>query len=793
MGLGRRGYNGRVEGIGAGTMGFISRALCICLAFAAVTCQAAPKDEFTDSIRPVLAQNCGTCHNPNSKNRASFLKANTQQDIEANRGLWRNVAAQLRNRTMPPVESKLTEDDRLRVAAWIDHRLRETACSVGDYAGAVALRRLNRREYHNTIRDLLGIDYNVSELFPNDGTGGSGFDTNGETLFIPPLLMERYMEAAQQILDRAIVTPDLSRSFPIPRELAPGNPLSITTNIYLDGDYDVRVPVERKEDTGTLALKVDGGTPVPLSLQAPGGRGGGGAGGRGAPRPPTYAVRVRLARGMRVLRLLAEGAPVTPTELSVQQRPSSPSPEKLALHYRLFGMEPGAEILQPRKAAEQILRSFVRKAYRRLVDTTDIAPLLTLYDRAAQRGDPFEERIKLALRAVLVGPDFLFKLEHRSDQPGIYPISQYELASRLSYFLWSTMPDDELNSLAAQGRLQDPDVLSAQLDRMLDDPRSRAFTGTFIGQWLGTQELGGRLFPMLTELQSYYTPPVAADLRAEPVLIFERIVGENRSLLELLNGDYTYLTERLVKFYQLEDVFKDLYGSQPQLVRWPDNRRAGVLNTGAVMAMTSHYRQTSPVLRGAWVLETVLGTPVPPPPPDVPALAAVKCEENCAETAKTAVGMRNRILTHRVNPACSACHNLMDPIGFALENFDWTGRWRETEFDRSPIDATGTLPSGEKFNGPAELRQVLLAKKDDFLRHLTGKLLGYALGRSLQDGDSCTVQRLSDSLQKDNYRARTLLREIVLSIPFRNSQGGQVAIEAAAPPPPKRTAPMVVK
>jgi mono/diheme cytochrome c family protein len=781
-------------------------AVGVLVAFAA---PAATKDEFAESIRPVLAQNCAACHNSNNpKNRVNFLKANTIQDIESNRGLWRNVAAQLRNRTMPPVETKLTEDDRLRVATWIDRRLQQTACAVGDFAGAVALRRLNRREYHNTIRDLLGVDYNVSELFPNDGTGGSGFDTNGETLFIPPLLVERYMEAAQQILDRAIITPDLVKTFtaaellPVQpssaqRDLAPGKELSAMISVYLDGDYSVQVAVERKDGMGTLALKVDGATGVPLvAQQGRGGFGGGagqGRGGRGAARPPVYAVQVRLARGLRVLSLTSEGAPVTVIGLTLQQKLSTPSPEKLALHYRLLGIEPGAEPLQARKAAEQILRSFLRKAYRRPVETADVAPLMTLYDRAAQRGDPFEERIKLPLKAVLAGPDFLFKLEHRSDKPGIYPIGQYELASRLSYFLWSTLPDDELNSLAAQGRLQDPKVLAAQVDRMLDDPKSRTFTSTFIGQWLGTQDLGGRVAPMLTELQTYYTPPVAADLRAEPVLLFERILGENRSLLELLSADYTYMTERLVKFYQLENQFKDLHGNQPQLVKWPDNRRAGIMNLGAVMAMTSHYRQTSPVLRGAWVLETLLGTPVPPPPPNVPTLEAVKCEDNCAQMAKTAVGMRQRILSHRVNPACSACHNLMDPIGFAMENFDWTGRWRDKEFDGAAIDASGTLPSGEKFNGPAELRQVLLDKKEDFLRHLTGKLLGYALGRSLQDGDSCTVQKLASKLQQDDYHARTLIREIVLSIPFRNTQGGQIAVETLPPPPPKRTQPMVVK
>jgi hypothetical protein len=335
-------------------------------------------------------------------------------------------------------------------------------------------------------------------------------------------------------------------------------------------------------------------------------------------------------------------------------------------------------------------------------------------------------------------------------------------------------------------------VLSDQVERMLDDPKSQAFASTFIGQWLGTQDLGGRAAPMLTELNTFYTPPVAADLRAEPILIFERILGENRSLLELLTADYTYMTNRLVKFYQLEDKFKDFNSDEPKLVEWPDNRRAGIMNLGAVMAITSHYRQTSPVLRGAWVLDTLLGTPVPPPPPNVPQLESVKCDDNCAVTAKTAVGMRQTILAHRANPSCAACHQLMDPMGFALENFDWTGRWRDKEFDGSAIDASGSLPSGEKFNGPAELRQVLLGKKDDFLRQLTGKVLGYALGRSLQDGDSCTVQHLAQTLEKDNYRARTLIREIVLSIPFRNSQGGHVTIEEP-PPPPKRVTQMVIK
>ncbi|MEJ7605761.1 MAG: DUF1592 domain-containing protein [Bryobacteraceae bacterium] len=741
------------------------------LALAAATLVNAQKDEFSKSIRPGLVENCVACHNPkNPKNHINFLKAESSQDMERNRGLWKNVAAQLRNRTMPPTESKLTEDDRLRISSWIDTQLSKTACNLGDFAGAVAVRRLNRREYHNTIRDLLGIDFNVTEALPADGTGGAGFDTNGETLFVPPLLMERYMEAAQQIADRSIVSPKLLKTYApadmlprlaaaaSPRVVASGQEVSVSVPVYLEGDYDVTVAVERREVMGKLLLKVDGLAGVPLL--APQGRGGGPPG-----RMPPYRIQVRLGRGLRMLSIVAEGNPVPIQGLTVEQKGDPPSAEKLAVHYRLLGVEPGEEPLQARKAAQQILRRFLRKAYRRPVQQPDIDRLLVLYDRADKRGDPFEERMKLALRGVLAGPDFLFKIERRNEKPGIHALGPHELAVRLSYFLWSTMPDEELSALADRNLLQEPKTLIAQVERMLEDPRARTFISTFVGQWLGTQDLGGRVFPMLTELQAYYNPATAADLRAEPILLLENIINENGSLMDLLTSNYTFLTQRTVKYYQLEARFPDIRDNSFHRVQWPDNRRAGVMGMASVMAMTSHYRQTSPILRGAWVLETLLGTQIPPPPPNVPQLEPVDCKDNCVEKAKTAVNMRQKILDHRANPACSACHNLMDPIGFALENFDWTGRWRDKEFDGSAIDASGSLPSGESFNGPEELRQVMVSKKEEFLRHLTAKMLGYALGRSLQDGDSCTVQRMADILQKDSYRARTLIREIAMSIP----------------------------
>jgi len=765
--------------------------MLLCASFSAVLIFSAPAstDPFTQTIRPILAANCMPCHDPvKSNNPAKFLTAQTAKDIESKRGLWRNVAAQLRNRSMPPIASKITEEERLVVANWVDSRLRETACNVGPFAGAGVLRRLNRRDYHNTIRDLLGVDFAVASILPADGTGGAGFDTNGETLYTGPLLTERYLEAARQILDRAIITPPLVKTLTA-GELSPAKPetksgrpvvsgdeLSASMVMYTEGSYDVHATVARTDPPAKLQMMLDGVSAGPMVVPERGfgrGGGGGGAGGRGQPATAIASITVHLERGMHTFSLVA-GGPGTLNDFTVEQKPEELSSERRALHFRLVGSEPGVDPFQPRKSAQRILAGLLPRAYRRPVKPAEVDRFLALYDRAAERGDPYEERLKLMLQGVLVSPDFLFKMEGRPAKPGIYPLGQYEMANRLSYFFWSTMPDDELMHLAEQGRLQDPKVLSEQVDRMLDDPRSDAFTTSFIGQWLGTQDLGERLVPFINTVASFYNLESAADLRREPVLLFNRIIGENRSLLELLTADYTYLTPRLVKFYQLEGQVQ-LHGNGFELVKWPDNRRAGVLGMAAPLAITATLKQTSPVLRGVWVLETLLGTPVPPPPPNVARLP---------ETEKGAVEptMREMLTQHRSNPACVTCHRLMDPIGFGLENFDGLGRWRDKDSQGRPVDASGVLPSGEKFDGPVELRQALLGKKADFLRHLTGKILGYALGRSLQDGDSCTIQQLTDRIEKDNYRARTLFREIVLSVPFRNTQGGVVNEVTAAPP-----------
>jgi len=740
---------------------------------------AAP-DDFLTKIRPVLAQNCTACHNPaNPRNRINFLKAETATDIETRRGLWRNVSTQLRNRTMPPGEAKISEADRMLVADWIDTRLRTTGCVTGDYAGYVAPRRLNRREWKNTIRDLFGLDVLAPDLFPADEAGGAGFDTNGETLYIPPMMLERYMEAATTVLDRIVVTPPYNKVVlshemsPVTapptgikpsRFLAPGEELSTSVSVFAEGSYTLRVSVERPKLTPfTVEVKADGVSVGKLSYARD-------SGGGATARIATAA----LSRGAHTITVVNGTEKIEFYSLTVDQRPTPVTSEKRALHFRLLGLEAGESPADGRKAARGILARLLPRAYRRPVDTAEVDRLLALYDRGARRGEPFEENVKLALKAVLVSPRFLFKFEENDPKPGMLPVGQYEMASRLSYFLWSTMPDEELMLLAKQGKLQDPAVLAEQVDRMIDDPRSRVFANGFMGQWLGTQEIGGRAVPLLTELQHFYTPEGAADLREQPALFFHHILTNNKSALDLLTANYTFLTERLVKYYELEGKVKLPPGPGFHLVNWPDDRRAGVLGFASVLAMTSHYKQASPVLRGAWVLETLLGTPVPPPPTDVPPLEAAKGE------AKV-MTVRAMLAKHRENTSCAACHNLMDPIGLGLENFDWMGRWRDKETDGTPVNASGALPSGEKFNGPAELRSVLLTRKDEFARQVVSKLLGYALGRGLQDGDQCTVQKLMDTMAKNGYQTRTLIRDIVMSTPFRNSQADAVVTESHAP------------
>ena len=481
--------------------------------------------------------------------------------------------------------------------------------------------------------------------------------------------------------------------------------------------------------------------------------------------PSARSATLHLGRGAHTISLQADAArPIELFGVSISQKKEEPNAERRATHYRLFGTGHEDSPLEPRKEAHVLLKRFLPRAFRRPAAEAEVERFMTMYDRAAERGDPYTERVKLMLKAVLIAPEFLFRMEESGGPAGTHRLNDFELATRLSYFLWSSVPDEELRRLAAEGRLHEDAVLRGQVARLLDDTRSRHFASAFVGQWLGTKDIGGRIAPTVNAVQHYYTPEVAKDMREEPILLFHHLVAANRSLVEFLDSNYAFVNQRLVKFYEVEDELP-VEGDIFQKVQWPNDRRGGVLGLGAVLAMTSHFKETSPVLRGAWVLETLLGTPVPTPPPDIPPLVT----EDNEEAGLTA---RQKLQRHREDPSCAACHDVIDPIGFGLENFDWLGRWRDTEKNGEPVDATGELPTGERFDGPAELRRALMGRKGEYVRNLTTKVLGYALGRSLEDADQCTIQRIVDALDSGYYRARTLITEVVMSTPFRYRQTG---------------------
>jgi hypothetical protein len=425
-----------------------------------------------------------------------------------------------------------------------------------------------------------------------------------------------------------------------------------------------------------------------------------------------------------------------------------------------FLVEPGGD-LTAEAAAKATLDKFLPRAFRRPVSEAEVSRYLELFENAAREDAPYDEAISFALQGVLMSPQFLFRVEQPNADPQPRPVSDYELATRISYFLWGSMPDQELFDMAAGGGLRDPDYLHNKVLCMLDDERSYEFAERFVEQWLGTRELGRDIQPDKNLFPVYDDAELQAAIRSEPILFFQDVLAGERSLLELIDSKYTFLTNKLQRHYGLH--LKDL-GQNPKRVEVPaESGRGGILSMAAILAVSSYPHRTSPVLRGKWVLENLLGTPPPPPPPNVPEL-----EEN--HGAVSAKSLRERLEMHRRDVVCASCHDRIDPLGFGLENYDVLGRWRTSDKGMA-IDARGVLPNGVRFDGPQQLKTVLLERKDLFIRNLVSKMLGYALGRGLTLTDQCTVDAIVDKLRASNYNAHTLILEIVNSVPFRYQPG----------------------
>jgi hypothetical protein len=423
-------------------------------------------------------------------------------------------------------------------------------------------------------------------------------------------------------------------------------------------------------------------------------------------------------------------------------------------------VEPGGDI-SPEQAAQKVVEAFVPRAFRRPALAGEVDRYMNLFRNWQKRGENFDHAILFALAGVLVSPNFLFRMEQPNLGPDPRLVDDYALASRLSYFLWGAMPDQALFDLAAQGKLQDAAVLTEQIGRMLKNERARDFAERFVDQWLNTRELGRDIKPDEKLFPAYYDAEIQSAMRYEPILFFQEILAQNLSLLNLLDAPFTILTNKLSNFYGLS--LKGLTQQPKHADLPPNSHRGGILSMAAVLAVSSYPERTSPVLRGKWILETVLGTPPPPPPPNVPPLK----EDHGGALPQT---LRERLEEHRRDPVCASCHSRIDPLGFALENYDVLGRWR-TEDNGKTIDNRGELPDGTRIAGPDELKKILLERRTVFLHHFTSKLLGYALGRGLTPADSCTVDQIVDRLESEQYRSQSLIRAIVLSVPFRYQRG----------------------
>ena len=760
--------------------------------------QATPPSSSRDSnereaIGRFVDLYCVICHNRDDKTAGLALDAIRSEDVSRNATAWEKVVRKLVARQMPPEEemrpSRRTYD---AFVSLLTGALDRAAAEVPNPGRTDTFRRLNRIEYQNAIRDLLAIDIDASTLLPNDESS-HGFDnvTVGD---LSPTLLDRTITAAQKISRLAVgspgrspggetirIRPDLTQE-----EHVEGLPLGTRGGVLIpytfprDGEYEIQLRLSRDRNEHVEGLRMPHEMVVLLDREQ-----------RASftvtpPRSEAdhqtadahLKARFRVTAGPHHLGVTFLKDPSSLLETKRQPYQAhynahrhpriSPALYQVSItgpydsqghgdtpsRRRIFVCKPKAPG-EEESCARHILSTLMRRAYRRPVVDADLRTPMELYQSARAEGD-FDAGIEMALSAVLVNPQFLFRIE--ADPPGVAPHSAYgvpdvPLASRLSFFLWSSIPDDELLDLAERGELRKDEVLERQVRRMLADPRSRSLVSNFAGQWLHLRNLESitpdlRLFPDFDD-------NLRQAFRRETELLFANIVREDRSVLELLKSDHTYLNERLAKHYGIPHI----YGSHFRRVELgDDSMRGGLLRQGSVLTVTSYATRTSPVIRGKWILENLLGTPPPPPPANVPAL-----KDN---TVSSSLSVRERLAQHRADVACAGCHKLMDPVGFSLENFDAVGRWRTLEEGR-PIDSTGGLPDGSRFEGVTGLERALLKRPELFVRTLTEKLLTFALGRGVEPFDAPAIRKIVRDAHEKDDRFSSLIVGIATSIPFQ--------------------------
>src|SRR5262245_37133564 len=736
----------------------------------------------TTAQRALIDENCVVCHNQKSKTAGVSLQGLNFDNVGDNAALWEKVLRKVRTGQMPPPGApRLEAPEAAAFVNWLEGAVHRTA-RLKPTPRPPDVHQHNQTEYTNSIRDLLAVDSKPGAALPVDDSG-YGFDNIGELLTISPALLEKYISAARKVSRLAVGDPEIKPSEERfqPRRMGRGERVSDDLPFYsrgglsfqyyfpLDGEYLIRVKTPANVDIGAPAQFYEMRMPVKAGLRSvgvtfpregakieralPGIRRGGPPGMATMALAQTIPLDLWLD-GARIKRF--EVLDTTPIEVVTVSGPFNATGRgETPSRAKIFVCRPERE-KEESACAKQILSTLARRAFRRPVTDADLNPLLSFYERGRRERD-FDYGVQAAIEAMLVSPDFLFRVERdpKTAAPGaVYHLSDFELVSRLSFFLWSSIPDDELLNLAGQGKLKNPLVLKQQTRRMLDDPRSQAFVSNFGGQWLHLRNLATitpdpDIFPNFDE-------GLRQSFRRETELFFESILRENRSVFDLLDANYTFLNQRLAEHYGVRGV----YGSQFRRVELSDPNRSGLLGQGSILTVTSYPNRTSVVQRGKWVLENLLGAPPPPPPPDVPDLKPRGKDGRL-------LSMREQMDAHRANPICASCHARMDPIGFALENYDAVGRWRAKDAG-VVIDASGKLPDGTKFNGPAELKKILLTgHRDEFVTTVTEKLLTYALGRGLETYDAPAVRAIMREAARDDYRLPALINAIINSNPFQ--------------------------
>lgn len=771
-----------------------------------------PPPDYKTLGKGFVEKYCSKCHSQDDPQAELVLTRFSDSDaILRERKIWMNVIKQVQSSSMPPKEEQLpssSESEKFveHIKAIFDHADRNAKPA----AGRVTMRRLNRLEYKNTIRDLIGVDFDPTSEFPSDDIG-YGFDNIGDVLSLPPVLMERYLDAAEGILSRAI-TPEpppvpkrhLSSQYTEPasadvaaklieagyrrldtaaKEGIETGPINTLYQWEASGEYTFR--------TKLYGVSTDGQSVQGVILLH----------GKDLPNPSSDAeletIRGNFPKPAKILKTFevtakaADQAQVVEVNIPAManrervfvgqlKKPEGQSAklyvEHLALdgpldtrpesHRKLVSVTPGKSTAEQTREA---LGRFMRKAYRRSISADELEKLAQWVDQLTATGEKWESAMQIAMQAVLCSPKFLFRVE-LDDQPtneGLRKLDPFAIASRLSYFLWSSMPDDLLLDAAEKGTLEQE--LPEHIARMLEDPKSIALVQSFATQWLQIQRLES--FAVDTQMFPSFNAKLKSAMMRETELFFESVLKENRSVLELIDSDYTFLNEPLAKHYGIADTVgnwmgqtaskpdgKPIQGEVFQRVSLQDRNRGGLITQASVLAVTSNPTRTSPVKRGRWILEQFLGAPPPPPPPNVPELPSK------AEDVSTA-SLRKRMEVHRQNPACANCHAKMDPIGFALENYDAVGAFR-TKDGSFDIDASGEFADGSKFAGPGDLKSIILSKREDFVRCLTEKMLTYALGRGIEYYDRPTIEKIVSAMPAQEYKIQSLIRAIVLSDPF---------------------------